>query len=141
VEVYWRIRLADLYSDKGDAPDRISDIGELRELMLAMSSVSETGKNLLLQNVRESIKRKTICWTSKGYIDIIQGSPSVTDVIFIVRGSSVPLVLHSVIRELAVSAMPMSISKYSLVGPARVDSIIDGKALQESLRWIDINLI
>ena len=80
--------------------------------MLAVSSVSETRKNLLIQIVRESIKRKTICWTSKGYIDIIQGSPSVSDVIFIIRGSSVPLVLHSVIGELAVSAMPMPIAQY-----------------------------
>jgi hypothetical protein len=42
VEVYWRILLADPYSNKGDALERISDHSELRELMLTVSSVPET---------------------------------------------------------------------------------------------------
>jgi hypothetical protein len=84
--------------------------------MLAdMLTDSKARKNWFIRNVQESIKGKTICWTLKGHISIIQGNPSVGDAMCIVRGSCVPLVLRSVTGDLAVSTQPMPIATYPYV--------------------------
>jgi hypothetical protein len=97
----------------------MSEHNEIRKLMLAdVSSTSKTRKNWLIHNVRESVKGKSICWTSKGYFGLVQGTALVDDVVCLVLGPSVPLILRPKENYLG--------HIYQLIGPAYFHGIMDG---------------
>jgi hypothetical protein len=87
--------------------------------------MEETEESFLNNCLVSGIESSIFVITKKGYMGLAEGQVEVGDKVFVVRGSSVPLVLRPVTKSSRKGVG--NSTRYTLVGRAYVHGIMDGE--------------